>query len=306
MADGVRVALWQAGLSRLGPGLLLRDAARDDPQMMAVRAVLDAADADVLVLLGVDWDARLAGLAAVNDGLARPYPHVFALPPNAGVATGLDMDGDGLLGGPRDAQGYGRFAGQGGMAVLSRYPIGNAQDFSALLWRDLPGAVMPVMDGLPFPSAETQAVQRLSSVGHWAVPVDTPAGRLHLLLCHPTPPIFDGPEDRNGLRNHDELRFWSLFLDGGYGTPDGAPVLLTEAGIDPARDQHRPQALRALLADRRLQDPLPGVMTTDWNGVGPVRSSFILPAATLSVRAAGKIPGGVASRHALVWVDLAP
>jgi hypothetical protein len=305
-ADGVRVALWQAGLSRAGPGLLLRDAKRDDPQVVAVQTMLNAAGADVLVLLEVDWDARLAGLAAVNAGLVRPYPHLFALAPNAGLATGLDMDGDGRTGGPRDAQGYGRFAGHGGMAVLSRYPTGAAQDFSTLLWRDLPEAALPLQEGAPFPSAAAQAVQRLASVGQWAVPVDTPAGRLHLLISHPTPPIFDGPEDRNGLRNHDEIRFWSLFLEGGIGTPDGAPVLLTEAGLDPGRDQHRPQALRALLADARLQDPLPGTTTTEWNGVGPVRSSFILPAATLQVTGAGVIPGGDASRHALVWVDLVP
>lgn len=310
MAEGLRLALWQAGLSRAGPGLLLRDAlrepGRDDPQIAALRATLDRADADVLVLLAVDWDARLAALAAVNAGLARPYPHLFALAPNTGVATGLDMDGDGRLGGPRDAQGYGRFAGQAGMAVLSRYPLGTAQDFSQLLWRDLPGAVLPVLDGAPFPSAAAQAVQRLSTVGHWAVPVDTPAGRLHLLVSHPTPPIFDGPEDRNGLRNHDEARFWMQFLDGGYGTPDGAPVLMTEAGIDPARDQHRPDALRALLGDARLQDPLPGETTTEWKGVGAVRSSFILPAASLRVTDAGVIRDAVASRHALVWVDVAP
>ena len=318
MADDLRLALWHAELSRAGPGLLLRDAGhlvgraegekamRADPQIAAARVVLDAAKADVLVLLGVDWDARLAALAAVNAGLARPYPYLFALAPNAGVATGLDLDGDGRKGGPRDAQGYGRFAGQGGMAVLSRYPFGTVQDFSGLLWRDLPGATLPSRDGAPFPSAAAQAVQRLSSVGHWALLLDSPLGPLLLLISHPTPPIFDGPEDRNGLRNHDETRFWSLFLAGAFGPVTGAPVLLIEAGLDPARDMHRPDALRALLAETRLQDPLPGVATTVWNGVGPARSSFILPAATLRVRAAGTIPGGVASAHALVWVDLAP
>lgn len=294
------MGLWHVGLTRAGPGLLLRDAdpamGRDDPQVAAVRAALNLADADVLVLLGVDWDARLTALTAINAGLRRPYPHLFALAPNTGVATGLDLDGDGRLGGPRDAQGYGRFAGQVGMAVLSRYPLETAQDFSTLLWRDLPGA-QPVGD---------TSVQRLSSVGHWVLPVDTPLGRLHLLISHPTPPIFDGPEDRNGLRNQDETRFWTLYLDGAFGPPGDRPVLLTEAGLDPARDQHRPQALRALLADQRLQDPLPDVPTTDWNGIGPVRSSFILPAATLRVRDAGVLADAVASRHALVWVDLAP
>ncbi|MGZ8786144.1 MAG: endonuclease/exonuclease/phosphatase family protein, partial [Acidimicrobiia bacterium] len=33
---------------------------------------------------------------------------------------------------------------------------------------------------------------------------------------HPTPPVFDGPEDRNGTRNHDEIRFWADYVTGGW------------------------------------------------------------------------------------------
>ena len=32
-------------------------------------------------------------------------------------------------------------------------------------------------------------------------------------LHHPTPPVFDGPDDHNGTRNHDEIRFWSDYID---------------------------------------------------------------------------------------------
>jgi hypothetical protein len=59
------------------------------------------------------------------------------------MATGLDLDGDGRLGGAADAQGFGEFTGQGGMAILSRHPIGPVTDHSAFLWRDLPGQIMP-------------------------------------------------------------------------------------------------------------------------------------------------------------------
>jgi hypothetical protein len=34
------------------------------------------------------------------------------------------------------------------------------------------------------------------------------------LASHPTPVVFDGPEDRNGKRNHDEIRFWADYIDG--------------------------------------------------------------------------------------------
>ena len=35
---------------------------------------------------------------------------------------------------------------------------------------------------------------------------------MHVLASHPTPPVFDGPENRNGIRNHDEIRFWADYL----------------------------------------------------------------------------------------------
>ena len=53
---------------------------------------------------------------------------------------------------------------------------------------------------------------RLSSKSHWDVPIDINGNRLHLLASHPTPPAFDGPEDRNGCRNADEIRFWVDYL----------------------------------------------------------------------------------------------
>ena len=36
-----------------------------------------------------------------------------------------------------------------------------------------------------------------------------------MLASHPTPPVFDGPEDRNGKRNFDENRFWADYVTGG-------------------------------------------------------------------------------------------
>ncbi len=40
-----------------------------------------------------------------------------------------------------------------------------------------------------------------------------PDGRdVHFLVSHPTPPVFDGAEDRNGRRNFDEIRFWADYV----------------------------------------------------------------------------------------------
>jgi endonuclease/exonuclease/phosphatase family metal-dependent hydrolase len=38
---------------------------------------------------------------------------------------------------------------------------------------------------------------------------------VHLLASHPTPPVFDGPENRNGARNFDEIRLWAEYLSTG-------------------------------------------------------------------------------------------
>jgi hypothetical protein len=38
---------------------------------------------------------------------------------------------------------------------------------------------------------------------------------VHFLVSHPTPPVFDGPEDRNGTRNYDEIRFWADYITPG-------------------------------------------------------------------------------------------
>lgn len=289
--------------------------------MTGLAALVAAVGPDVLALAGVDYDrggAALAALAAVLEQAGTPYPHRFALPPNAGLATGRDMDGDGRAGTPRDAQGYGRFAGAGGLALLSRLPIraAAARDFTALLWRDLPGADPPRRGDAPFPDARSFALQRLSSTGHWDVPVATPRGPLHLLLFAATPPVFDGPEDRNGRRNRDEAALWLRYLDGQLGPapPEGPLAVIGNANLDPLDGEGRRDALAALLSHPRLQDPAPRSAggaeaarlqdgandgqrgdpardTADWGdgpgGPGNLRVDYILPSRDLEVTGAG-------------------
>jgi hypothetical protein len=334
------VATFAAPLTRDGPGLLLRDIiAGDDPQVTATLAAIHAAAPDILVLTQFDHDADLAALGAFAAALAArgtDLPHHFAALPNSGMPTGLDMDGDGTLGQPRDAQGYGRFAGAGGLAILARWPIdaGLVRDLSATLWRDLPGAVLPATEGAPFPSEAAQAAQRLSSTGHWIVPVLAPDGPVDLLVWSATPPVFDGPEDRNGLRNRDELRVWTVLLDGGLGPLPGQHfVVAGNANLDPADGQGLRPAMAAFLDDPRLIDPQPrsagglaaadpghagdpALDTADWSDDGPgnLRVSYVLPSAAWEVTGAGVLwPGAevavapdlaAAGPHRLVWVDL--
>ncbi len=154
--DTIRIATLNSGLKRAGPGLLLRDIlTAKDPQVLAARDMIVAVDPDILLLTRFDYDL----------GLHAP------------------VDGDGRKGTARDAQGYGAFAGNGGMALLSRLPIDarNARDFSGLLWQDFPGARLASLHVGNQTSPGANELQRLSSVGHWDVPVILPDGAaLHL------------------------------------------------------------------------------------------------------------------------------
>ena len=338
-SEPLDIAVFHTNLARKGPGLLLRDIRGNrDPQVQAVVAVIAHAAPDILLLLDVDYDHDLITLAALRDAVARAgvlYPHIHALAPNRGLSTGLDLDGDGRTGSARDAQGYAEFAGQGGMAILSRYPVraDRVQDHSALLWRDLPGALLTLPDGQPLLTPQAMAVQRLSTTGHWTVPITIGEQDLHLLAFHATPPVFDGPEDHNGRRNHDEARFWSLYLDGRLAPPpQGRFVLIGDSNMDPVDSEGRPDAMKALLADPRLQDPQPesaggrladgggrgdpALHTASWPAPGPsgLRVDLVLPSADLTVLSAAVLwpePGSpfadtvqAASHHRLVSVTL--
>jgi endonuclease/exonuclease/phosphatase family metal-dependent hydrolase len=116
----------------------------------------------------------------------------------------------------------------------------------------------------------TWAQLRLSSKSHWDVPIGVGAQIVHALCAHPTPPAFDGPEDRNGRRNHDEVRFWVDYLTPGKaewivddagtagGLPDGSHfVVLGDLNCDPVDGDSRREALAALLGHGRVFDPQP-------------------------------------------------
>ena len=263
-ADTLRVATFNTELARDGPGVLLRDISKGEAQVEAVVAVIAHAAPDVIALQGIDWDHEGVALAALADrlvGAGVEYPHRLALQPNSGMAADLDMDGDGSPRGWGDAQGFGKFTGHDGIAVLSRLPIlaDEVRDLSSLLWRDLPEALLPTHpDGAPFPSAEALDIQRLSSTGHWIVPIALPDGeRFALLTFQAGPPVFDGPEDRNGRRNHDEIVLWQHVLDGAFGPLPDRFVMAGGANLDPQDADGRHEAIRALLADPRVQDPKP-------------------------------------------------
>lgn len=309
-ADTLRIATFNAELIRKGPGLLLRDISRGkDPQIAAFRALLIKARPDIVALQGIDFDMRLTALNALADDLTEAglsYPHRFSAAPNAGQSTGLDLNGNGRRGDADDAHGYGRFNGNGGMAILSRYPISveAVEDFTTLLWRDLPAHIYPSAKGDPFGGQEVFDIHRLSSRGHWVVPIETPDGPIRLMTFHATPPVYDGPEDRNGRRNHDEVAFWSDYL--GRDTTNAPFAILGTANIDPERGSGRREAIDTLLGNPRLQNPFDDSPTADFKDPvpGDLRVDYLLPSTHWRVVDHGTLVDPEASRHALLWVDI--
>jgi endonuclease/exonuclease/phosphatase family metal-dependent hydrolase len=205
------------------------------------------------------------------------FKYVFFAPTNTGVPTGKDLDNDGDPNGPGDAYGYGKYPGQYGMALLSRFPIDfdNARTFQKLLWKEMPGNLMPDgNDGKPgFYSEDEIEIFRLSSKSHWDVPIRIGDKTLHALCSHPTPPVFDGPEDWNGRRNFDEIRLFADYITGGeaaaYIKDDSGKaggldatasfVILGDQNSDPVRGDkpYGPMAIQLLLTHSRVQDPKP-------------------------------------------------
>lgn len=342
----LRVATYNTSLYDDNDGGLIRRLEAGDPGARKIAAVLQRVRPDLVLLNEFDYDAdgRAADLFQ-RDYLAVPqagggdalrYPYRYFAPVNTGVPSGLDLDGNGTVGGSgrdrgNDAWGFGLHPGQYGMLVLSRYPIDASavRGFRALKWSAMPDASAPVdprARRMFYPDPVWQAL-RLSSKSHWDVPVRTPQGTLHFLVSHPTPPVFDGPEDRNGARNADELRLWREYLDNDpvdrawlcddAGRCGGLPadarfVIAGDLNNDPVDGEGRHDAIRALIAHPRvLRHPAPrsdggvaaaraavgantahlGDPAEDTGDFGPqvgnLRLDYVLPSTGLRVAASG-------------------
>jgi myo-inositol-hexaphosphate 3-phosphohydrolase len=229
----VRFATFNASLNRNAAGQLISDLSNGaNQQARNVAEIIQRVNPDVVLINEFDYEPDQAAaklfqqnyLSVGHNGAAPvEYPYVYVAPSNTGIPSGFDLDNNGSVGGPNDAFGFGFFPGQFGMALFSKYPIvmPNVRTFQTFLWKDMPDALLPDDPNTPEPadwySEEELAVFRLSSKSHWDVPIRVGNTTIHVLASHPTPPVFDGPEDRNGTRNHDEIRFFADYVTPGAG-----------------------------------------------------------------------------------------
>lgn len=240
----LRIATYNASLYRSQAGELHRDlSVGTHPQIRDIAAVIQRVRPDVLLINEFDYDERAPALfvdnyLGVSQRGSKPlrFADHFVAPSNTGVPSGFDLDRSGRIEGGNDALGFGRFPGQYGMLVLSNLPIDRTaiRTFRRFLWRDMPGALLP--PGWYSPAA-LEALP-LSSKSHWDIPLRWGKTTLHLLASHPTPPGFDGPENRNGRRNHDEIRLWADYLD-----PAQSTYLVDDAGRRGGLDPEAPFAI---------------------------------------------------------------
>lgn len=341
----LRAATYNLSLNRATEGELVADLSTgDDAQAATVAEVIQHANPDVVLLNEFDYSGDADPYAAadlfrenyleVPQGTGKPveYPYAFVAPSNTGIPSGFDLNNNGAVGGGDDALGFGLFPGQYGMLVLSKYPIQHdrVRTFQDFKWQDMPGALLPDDPATAAPadwySAEELAVLPLSSKSHWDVPVRVGHETVHVLAAHPTPPSFDGAEDRNGLRNHDEIRFWADYVRGGWRSwyqyddegrrgglrPGSSFVIVGDYNADPVDGDSVDSAIDQLLRHPRITDPQatsaggpeasalqaganlahqgdPAFDTADFADTAPgnLRVDYVLPSRDLRVRDAG-------------------
>jgi hypothetical protein len=286
------VSMFRAEEGELAADLVDADDEAQDAEVRNVAEIIQRQRPDVLLLNEFDYDASGVALdrfqenfLSVGQDGAQPisYPYALAFPSNTGIASGHDLNNDGSVGSAGraygdDAFGYGEFPGQYAFALLSRYPIDAAsvRTFQDFRWIDMPGARLPddPKTSQPADWYSTKELEdfRLSSKNHVDVPVDVDGRTVHVLASHPTPSVFDGPEDRNGTRNADEIRFWADYVTPGKQSgyiyddagmrgglaPGEAFVVMGDLNADPADDGDGIEgAARQLTEHRFVRDPLP-------------------------------------------------
>jgi len=341
----LKIATFNTALFRDQNGQLISDLNNGgDAQIKSIAEIIQRTNPDILLINELDYAPNSAAVDLFQNVLSTPqnaaspilFPYRRAFASNTGLPSGFDLNNNGKIvttvgqaGYADDAFGFGAFPGQHAIALFSKYPIieNQIRSFQLFKWKDMPGNLLTSDAVLSaYYSAEEKDALRLSSKNHLDIPININGQIIHFLASHPTPPVFDTAEDRNGKRNHDEIRFWRDYITPGGGNyiyddagqfgglaPSASFVILGDMNADPidgdSFDHPIDQLLssplintnqtptspggpqQALLQGRNNNGQLgnPAFDTGDFNDFGPgnLRSDYILPSIDLPIADSG-------------------
>ncbi len=346
----IRIATYNVSLyGREAGQLSTRLEGGKDRQAKALAAVIQSVRPDILLLNEIDYQANsevakmfAKQYLAVSQHDLQPieFPYIYGPPSNTGIDSSFDLNANGKLHEPDDSWGYGSYPGQYAFAILSRYAIDetSTRTFQNFRWSQLPDAIQPTHPETKQPYFEKEQWKqlRLSSKNHVDVSIAVHGHTIHVLASHPTPPVFDGPEDRNGCRNHDEIIFWKHYIenhsalvdDAGHAgglAEDASFVILGDLNSDLHFGDSQSDAIRSLLTHRRIQASEPRrsglpettkdeeVLDTAAFSAGEARVDYVLPSSDIDIVKAQVFwpaqsePNETwihASDHRMVWIDV--
>lgn len=200
---------------------------KDHPQIKNIAEIIQRVRPHIILLNEFDFientqngiEAFQKNYLSVSQNQQKPihFKYYYVNSVNTGEPSPFDLDKDGVASGMGgDAWGFGLFPGHYGMVLLSQFPIDkqSVRTFKLFPWSAMPGVQQPrnPETGERWYTPEEWQALRLSSKSHWDIPVHANNKVVHILASHPTPPVFDGPENRNGRRNYDEIRFWADYI----------------------------------------------------------------------------------------------
>ena len=289
----LRIAAVDAGLSaEKAGGLQGRLAGGMDAQARQLAEGIARADADIVVLTGMDADQDAVQVFSdeylQDPGLsgreAGKYPYSYAAVGVKARQSGADLNGDGIVGGAADAWGQAAFDEQSSIVVLSKLPIGTGEitAVSQLKWSQVPGNELAA-SGL---SGALAASAPVMDTGLWDIPVQVGNEQVHLLATQ-TGAEQPAAYSFAAQREHDQLQVIDDYIA-------GADYLHDDAG-----------------------QPLAGLAGQNYVTAGQLGDggSEIEPAAQLRVLGQGRVPlkGGQEledfsfdepQRTPLVWTDV--
>ena len=352
--ETLRVATFNTAMYRDEHGVIKKDLQEgDDEQIKIIARIIQQVRPDILALQEFDYDPRGDYLDLFRENYLEnswkgsqsiEYEYAMAFPSNTGLPTPFDLNNDGKKHSADDAYGYGEYPGQYAFAILSKYPLDSSamRTFRKFLWKDMPEAALPMKnDSTSYYNEKELEAFRLSSKNHVDIPVKMNGKSVHILIAHPTPPVFDGEENRNGKRNHNEIRLFADYIseekkadylyddEGNYGGLDTSEpfVILGDMNADPEKGETYRNPIMQLLENPQVNQK---AASGKWvpshrskkgkelytTSVFDMRIDYVLPSDEFKVKNSGvfwpKEPdslyqltkGEKGSDHRMVWMDV--